>query len=634
MSTKGLTGSRLFVTLIGALALAAWLLVSCTGGAGTTPVAAGAGSADPAAQVDPALWDQLTTELARVIEAEGTAKRTSAAPVGFGSRVPDLSVHEDGGQAVFSWSYRQHGDYDLNGEVNVSDLTQVGVHFGKNTLSDDWQQAQLADGDGNGEVNVSDVTPIGQNFGGRIDGYELQGRVDSASEYLLKADLDFVAGDKLAGIYPGYEYISAPLPLGPEYRVVPYVDDGDGRAYGLASNLYQTTHNTNNHWHTKHGNNSRDNLAHVAGPVTDAQTWEVPLEGSVFLQEPIVDPGGDIYIGAFLEGSIFSLVGDGYFYSISQDGEVNWRQRTNYGIATTAAASRNGRIVTGDIGGVLYCLAPDGKQHWRRQLPGLIILSSPMIDDVGNVFVVSQTVTGDALSASTLFMIKPDGTTAWSRPLDDTCPMTPFFNSQHEATVVDDAGELYSFDYAGVMTQNFMLPDPPLSGFPGIDMTIRGPAILYSTSNDRVRAVLEDNSATTFISLGESGVTGPSISATNNIILVSATIAPDPVNMLNHYTGGIEDWDMALPGNFVGGVAVDPDGNMFVSTFLAEDVVPPGTNGISRILPDQTIAWFYPTDDKAPFAPVIADDNLLLCVLSSSLLGSDGQVSLLGIRGN
>jgi hypothetical protein len=150
-----------------------------------------------------------------------------------------------------------------------------------------------------------------------------------------------------------------------------------------------------------------------------------------------------------------------------------------------------------------------------------------------------------------------------------------------------------------------------------------------------VRLALDDNSATGAVNLGEEPVSGPALTAAGRIIVGTQTIPPpDPVFKLNHYTGFVEDWDMVIPGNYLGGVAVDSADRMYIGTFFLEDVVVPGTNGISCIRPDQTVAWFYPTADRLPFAPVVADDNLLLCVVTDQLFGAEGTSLLLGIRGS
>jgi len=586
------------------------------------------------ANVDPELWDMLTAELARVLAREGTARRTAAAPTGFASKVPDLSIHEEGGQAIFTWSYRQHGDYDLNGIVTVSDLTQVGVHFGKTTTDADWQVAQLADGDGNGEVGVSDVTPIGQNFGGRLDGYELQGRTAAEAAYLLKAEVAFTPGDKLSGLYPQYLVSSAPVPAGPEYRVVPYVQNGGNREYGQESNIYRTLTSNATNWYTKRGDNSRRNLARAAGPASPDEVWELDFEGGIFFLEPIMDLTGTIYIGTYEQADLEEIGGTGYVYAVDQAGTVKWRFKTVRGVSMPLAASRNGRVVTGDLSGLVYCLAPDGKQLWRQQLLGLLLASGTLVTDTGEVYCLSHIYSGGTFTASTLYKLTAAGEIDWSRPLHAACLSSPFFNTEDEVTVIDKAGELYSFDDTGASTENFMAIDQPLTNFfLGHDVVFLAGFILYTTDNGRMRIVAEDDTFTNSINLGEDGASSPTVNAAGKILLGTVATNPNPAFKLNQYTGGIEDWEMAIPGTFLGGIVADTADRLYISTYESE-IPLPGSTGISCILPDQTISWFYPTDGKFAFTPIIADENLLVCALMGDIYGDGTHASLIGIRSN
>ncbi|HES58715.1 MAG TPA: hypothetical protein ENO21_04730, partial [Firmicutes bacterium] len=100
------------------------------------------------------------------------------------SAVRDLeAVDNNDGSATLGWSERNTGDYDLNGEVNISDITPVGKNFNKvyGTESPDYAQLEVVDGDDNFEVNISDLTPIGLNFGSIITGYNVY-RTELSSE--------------------------------------------------------------------------------------------------------------------------------------------------------------------------------------------------------------------------------------------------------------------------------------------------------------------------------------------------------------------------------------------------------------------------------------------------------------------
>ncbi|MEP0813581.1 MAG: PKD domain-containing protein [bacterium] len=116
--------------------------------------------------VDGILFETLKDELARQLKARGTGKFVSAAPVGPTNTVNDLAIVDNGdGTFNLTWSYRNTGDYDQNGEVGVADITPIALHFGHvETISWNDSQDPVIDGDGNGEIGVSDITPIAINF--------------------------------------------------------------------------------------------------------------------------------------------------------------------------------------------------------------------------------------------------------------------------------------------------------------------------------------------------------------------------------------------------------------------------------------------------------------------------------------
>ncbi|MEZ5337704.1 MAG: hypothetical protein R3F46_05520 [bacterium] len=109
----------------------------------------------------------------RFADEEADELRTSSAPpLSAGSRI-DLDY--DPSRNFFYWYYANQGDYDQNGEVNVSDLTPIAVHFGK-TASGGFPRASVesvVDGDDNGEINIADISPIGIGFGSRVEGFNL-----------------------------------------------------------------------------------------------------------------------------------------------------------------------------------------------------------------------------------------------------------------------------------------------------------------------------------------------------------------------------------------------------------------------------------------------------------------------------
>jgi len=149
------------------------------------------------AQIKPQLRSELAAELERVLRLY--PPRQVSAPPSSSASATVLSWDEEAGS--FQWRYYSAGDYDQNGEVGVSDLTPLGVHFGKQSAGGPFDQAtveSVVDGDQNGQIGISDITPIGQNFGLVCEGYRL---------YYSNAESD-VPGEAAEPNGPGAELVA------------------------------------------------------------------------------------------------------------------------------------------------------------------------------------------------------------------------------------------------------------------------------------------------------------------------------------------------------------------------------------------------------------------------------------------
>ncbi|MBN2082782.1 hypothetical protein JW859_11340 [bacterium] len=133
--------------------------------------------------VDPGVFELLRTELLRILDERSVdSRQASFTPYGTANQIDDLTLTGSGPYRL-TWTYRNIGDYDFNGQVNVSDLTPIGVYFGMSESDPLWPLACTADGDGNGLITVSDITPLGQNFGGTIVGYQVWGTDQREGEW-------------------------------------------------------------------------------------------------------------------------------------------------------------------------------------------------------------------------------------------------------------------------------------------------------------------------------------------------------------------------------------------------------------------------------------------------------------------
>ncbi|MCB1219532.1 hypothetical protein KDL30_02570 [bacterium] len=131
-------------------------------------------------------WQQLCDALLDSMQNRSTSKLPNESR----NVIDDLQwIDNGGGDFSLEWTFRNAGDYDNNGEVNVSDLSAIGVHFGKNESSSSWASAQTADGDGNGEINIADVSPIGVNFGSQVLGYNVYASDYEDGPWLLQGSI-------------------------------------------------------------------------------------------------------------------------------------------------------------------------------------------------------------------------------------------------------------------------------------------------------------------------------------------------------------------------------------------------------------------------------------------------------------
>lgn len=169
--------------LLSSLILALLLATSCgSAAADLKPVASGAGKES----VRPELWGLLTDALAKQL----STRQNSYQPGIDGLYVECTWIHMFVDTDVF-WDYYNPGDYDLNSEVNISDLVPVGTYFGFTSSYQQWTDAQLADGDANGEVNIADVTPIGVHYGNRVLQYVVEGYLDDDQTWHMLGTRDF-----------------------------------------------------------------------------------------------------------------------------------------------------------------------------------------------------------------------------------------------------------------------------------------------------------------------------------------------------------------------------------------------------------------------------------------------------------
>lgn len=173
------------------LLLVAIVLAGCSSRTSSTTNATDSGVAQAVAELDEAPTpDGVDEGLFAMLKAElrgALLRRTSTPPSGEDNAIADLVLFEDEVTSdwTLEWGYRNVGDYNQDGTVNIADITPIAMHFGQTydpETEPDCLQAVI-DGSGSGAVDIADITPIAQNFGVQIAGYSVEVSMTEGAEW-------------------------------------------------------------------------------------------------------------------------------------------------------------------------------------------------------------------------------------------------------------------------------------------------------------------------------------------------------------------------------------------------------------------------------------------------------------------
>lgn len=171
---------------------------------------------------DAQTFAMLKSNLRSMLLARGASKLSASAPSTNRSKVTDLSALADSAGARFYWTYRNEGDYNQNGWVNISDLSILGIHFGKNSTAADWPAARAADGNRDGQINLADLASIGLGFFCNVTCYSLDHSTSTGptAVWTQAAEVLFYHSAIPAGGLRRFEFLLE-APQSGYYRVVP-----------------------------------------------------------------------------------------------------------------------------------------------------------------------------------------------------------------------------------------------------------------------------------------------------------------------------------------------------------------------------------------------------------------------------
>ncbi|MBN2082364.1 PQQ-binding-like beta-propeller repeat protein [bacterium] len=407
----------------------------------TLPDAVAAVKAAPAPDtIAPELWNELTSELARVIAETHVGKLATAPPSGDRNRVADLHIEQGGGEFRLVWSYVCAGDYDLNSEVNVSDLTPIGVNFGARPDWVTWGTAQRADGDRNGLVGVADITPIGQNYQARTTAYHVYASADQA-DYPSEAGAPNGAGAELVGTAAfteattglGEQLVFNSVVETPVAGAFYWVRPTDGETDGPPSNLASETGRGD--WWMQNREPTLNGRSLAFGPRANNLAWTYATGDEIY-GAPVVRADGVIIIGSQ----------DDSLHAINPDGGGLWTFPTGGNIDATPAIAPDGTLYFGGWDGSFYSLHPDGTLNWAYA-PTTEAWFSPAIGPDGTIYV--------GCNDDSLYAIQPDMTIDWGFPTGAGIHACPAIGSDGTVYVGSYDNNVYAINGEGSQRWSF-----------------------------------------------------------------------------------------------------------------------------------------------------------------------------------
>jgi len=166
-------------------------------------------------------------------EKLATSRLACQPPSGEANRVTDLALYDNGdGTFTLSWTYKNVGDYNQDGIVDIADITPLAENF----LQPASPTNEWIDGNNDGQIDIADIAPLAENFFNEVAGYVIEAS-PIGGEFAELARAEY-AGNASAQV-PVLQHILNAGDLGDMFyfRVVAY--DGEGNLSDAYSNVVQ-----------------------------------------------------------------------------------------------------------------------------------------------------------------------------------------------------------------------------------------------------------------------------------------------------------------------------------------------------------------------------------------------------------
>lgn len=570
---------------------------------------------------DPASFAKLKAGFRKLMAERLSDRMASTPPYRPKCKVNDLAITGDIHTAYFAFTYRNEGDYNQDRVVNLGDLIFLGARLGQDSSSPGWSGVQIADANLDGRLDLSDLTPIACNFGARLEGYYLQSSKNAYFGWAKTGDIPW-SESSIAGGRAWRTFLHTQVVAAGYFRVVPYDSSGEGiasdavyfaapyppgRGWLMYGGNPQHTHNALNL-----GPQSGASVQSIstAIPYEDVSPVAVAPDGTVLFavngewsatsqttELLALDQSGDViwrfvvpavntityYVHGITSAPAVSVDGTVYFesnqlYALAADGSLKWTYADGWGVGTPAIGS-DGAVVAANEYHVTS-LNPDGTVRWIFNVPQLpprpsepgdpnpqhsIVSRHPAIDANGTVYVILN---------DQLYAIDQHGSLKW------TCAAGSYYSSP----AIGDDGTIYVLGDHGYFTIYAVHPDGTLKwslptgyyGPPWSEPAIAADGTIYAV----------DSFANTMYAINPQG-----------------TIKWSAV-------GGSD-----------GPPAIHPDGKIYLSDSAGYSSV---NKGVYVYNPDGSLAWTYTPDNSVTLSPVIGPDGniYISCYQWNTVLGS------------
>ncbi|MEZ4210455.1 MAG: PQQ-binding-like beta-propeller repeat protein [Patescibacteria group bacterium] len=319
------------------------------------------------------------------------------------------------------------------------------------------------------------------------------------------------------------------------------------------------------------------------GPQNATLAWEYQLGGNLFRSSPVMDQNGVIYIGC----------SDYYLYAINPDGSLKWRFLTGYVVYSTPAIGPDGTVYITDNDAQMYALNPnDGALIWQCYLGGSDIISSPVIDTSGRIYIGTP---------SGLKAVSSSGTIEWSFQTNGNVQSSPAITPSGNLVFGTSNSRVYSVHPIGF--QNWVyVSETPGTSFESSPAINPNGDIYIGATNGYLYAVKNDGNLDWKFATGGGLYSSPAI-ANDGTVYIGGSY--------DHYfyainSDGTMRWRYQTNDRINSSPCIGLDGTVYFG-----DLTPSGTDLIYAVSQDGQLKWVFPAGGEIQTSPCIGPDGSL-----------------------